>query len=664
MPEKFEPSIPTRNWIVLLDMQGLPLVHYISAIVPGMILTMLFFFDHNVSSALTQDKSFNLQKGTSYHWDFVVVGIIVGILSVLGLPLTNCVLPQSPLHVKSLTYKTVTTITPSATTNNNNNNNNSNSSNEQQQQQSAAASNVDEEQATTSKGEETNNNNSSHCGGEIATSQDDDKQQQHHQLYSSIKSTTIIVDDNNSNNDKVNEQPSQVSTTSPVIVRKSLDMKRSILKNSNNNTSNENNNSGRHSTETPPSAVVANEQQEQPIVTTTSVSRPRVSFDRQSLDGARPSLDNARRSIDNFSTASSSNNDNRTVIMKVERRVYETRLTVLAFSLLVLGMTIMCLKVINVMSLIPEGVANGLFLFMGITSFYDLQFVMRLKLLVTWDWTPYMNTYEQQQNLDFAGQVQAEDGGLMLQQALLVGASAEDEAEQQELVDEARMRRITSRIQHDMASEQLVLAEADAAAATTVIETGTNNSNTNTQNFHATTSNSSSTSHNRTYRINNNNTSTPSTPRSLTGPTAAAAVAMATTGASFNVPSVVAPSMMMNRNATGAGAMMNMNTVAGGNGGNGGGEAPPYVRSDVSRLSTNLFTLLQLVCLLITSAITLIPQTALFFPVCIIAMIFLCKILLPRLFSKKSLYYLDNDETTPSEYVEPPHHHHLQHVFS
>jgi hypothetical protein len=45
------------------------------AIGPGVILTILFFFDHNVSSILSQKREFHLKKPSAYHWDFFVIGI-------------------------------------------------------------------------------------------------------------------------------------------------------------------------------------------------------------------------------------------------------------------------------------------------------------------------------------------------------------------------------------------------------------------------------------------------------------------------------------------------------------------------------------------------------------------------------------------------------------
>jgi hypothetical protein len=45
------------------------------ALGPGIILTILFFFDHNVSSLLSQKREFHLKKPPAYHWDFFVLGI-------------------------------------------------------------------------------------------------------------------------------------------------------------------------------------------------------------------------------------------------------------------------------------------------------------------------------------------------------------------------------------------------------------------------------------------------------------------------------------------------------------------------------------------------------------------------------------------------------------
>ena len=47
------------------------------ALVPAAIITVLFYFDHNVSSQMAQQEDFNLRKPPAYHWDFALLGIMV-----------------------------------------------------------------------------------------------------------------------------------------------------------------------------------------------------------------------------------------------------------------------------------------------------------------------------------------------------------------------------------------------------------------------------------------------------------------------------------------------------------------------------------------------------------------------------------------------------------
>ena len=53
---------------------------------------------HNRLLSLT----YRLKKGSSYHWDLFVVGVINTLLSIFGLPWVHGALPQSPMHVRSL----------------------------------------------------------------------------------------------------------------------------------------------------------------------------------------------------------------------------------------------------------------------------------------------------------------------------------------------------------------------------------------------------------------------------------------------------------------------------------------------------------------------------------------------------------------------------------
>jgi hypothetical protein len=89
-----------RPWAV--DLSDIPTWGIFAAVFPGFIIAVLFFFDHNVSSIIAQHREFGLRKGTAFHWDYFVVGAMCIITGVLGIPPTNGLIPQAPLHVKSL----------------------------------------------------------------------------------------------------------------------------------------------------------------------------------------------------------------------------------------------------------------------------------------------------------------------------------------------------------------------------------------------------------------------------------------------------------------------------------------------------------------------------------------------------------------------------------
>nr|AKN21410.1 slc4a-4 [Schmidtea mediterranea] len=65
-------------------------------------LSLLFFMDQNVTSAMVNCPSNKLKKGSAYHWDLLIVAIINLVLSLFGLPWVHGTLPHSPLHVKAL----------------------------------------------------------------------------------------------------------------------------------------------------------------------------------------------------------------------------------------------------------------------------------------------------------------------------------------------------------------------------------------------------------------------------------------------------------------------------------------------------------------------------------------------------------------------------------
>ncbi|XP_052688843.1 solute carrier family 4 member 11-like isoform X2 [Crassostrea angulata] len=68
----------------------------------GFSLSLLFFMDQNISSALVNAPSNKLKKGAAYHWDLFVVAVINAFLSIFTMPWVHAALPHSPLHVRAL----------------------------------------------------------------------------------------------------------------------------------------------------------------------------------------------------------------------------------------------------------------------------------------------------------------------------------------------------------------------------------------------------------------------------------------------------------------------------------------------------------------------------------------------------------------------------------
>ncbi|KAG8480806.1 hypothetical protein CXB51_025542 [Gossypium anomalum] len=91
-----------HHWTVIKDMGKVPIMYIFAAFIPAVMIAGLYFFDHSVASQLAQQKEFNLKNPSAYHYDILLLGIMTLICGLLGLPPSNGVLPQSPMHAKSL----------------------------------------------------------------------------------------------------------------------------------------------------------------------------------------------------------------------------------------------------------------------------------------------------------------------------------------------------------------------------------------------------------------------------------------------------------------------------------------------------------------------------------------------------------------------------------
>ncbi|KAL0292488.1 UNVERIFIED_CONTAM: Boron transporter 1 [Sesamum radiatum] len=83
-------------------MVDVPPLYIIGAFVPATMIAVLYYFDHSVASQLAQQKEFNLKKPSCYHYDLLLLGFLVILCGLIGIPPSNGVIPQSPMHTKSL----------------------------------------------------------------------------------------------------------------------------------------------------------------------------------------------------------------------------------------------------------------------------------------------------------------------------------------------------------------------------------------------------------------------------------------------------------------------------------------------------------------------------------------------------------------------------------
>ncbi|RDW70198.1 hypothetical protein BP5796_08595 [Coleophoma crateriformis] len=75
----------------------------------AILLTILFYFDHNVSSLIAQGTEFPLRKPAGFHWDIFLLGLTTGVAGLLGIPFPNGLIPQAPFHTDALCVTKVVT---------------------------------------------------------------------------------------------------------------------------------------------------------------------------------------------------------------------------------------------------------------------------------------------------------------------------------------------------------------------------------------------------------------------------------------------------------------------------------------------------------------------------------------------------------------------------
>lgn len=89
-----------RGWII--DFWHIEVRWVFIAAPLGLMIMLLFYFDHNVSSVMAQARKFPIRKPAGFHWDFFLLGITTLVSGLMGLPVPNGLVPQAPDHTDSL----------------------------------------------------------------------------------------------------------------------------------------------------------------------------------------------------------------------------------------------------------------------------------------------------------------------------------------------------------------------------------------------------------------------------------------------------------------------------------------------------------------------------------------------------------------------------------
>ncbi|KAL9123178.1 MAG: hypothetical protein Q9187_000261 [Circinaria calcarea] len=99
----FQPTSPNRSTF-FVQIWHLPGSWVAAAIIPGFIITVLFFFDHEVSSIICTIDRYGTKKPGGFAWDIILLGTTTALCGILGIPPANGLLPQAPLHSESLMH--------------------------------------------------------------------------------------------------------------------------------------------------------------------------------------------------------------------------------------------------------------------------------------------------------------------------------------------------------------------------------------------------------------------------------------------------------------------------------------------------------------------------------------------------------------------------------
>nr|XP_020473003.1 sodium bicarbonate cotransporter 3-like isoform X2 [Monopterus albus] len=101
VPDSFKPTSNTRGWLIS-PLGPNPWWTLLAATIPALLCTILIFMDQQISTVIINRKENKLKKGCGYHLDLLVVAVMLGVCSIMGLPWFVAATVLSISHVNSL----------------------------------------------------------------------------------------------------------------------------------------------------------------------------------------------------------------------------------------------------------------------------------------------------------------------------------------------------------------------------------------------------------------------------------------------------------------------------------------------------------------------------------------------------------------------------------
>ncbi|XP_063736095.1 sodium bicarbonate cotransporter 3-like isoform X2 [Eleginops maclovinus] len=101
VPDRFQPTSSSRGWLIS-PLGTNPWWTLLAAAVPALLCTILIFMDQQITAVIVNRKENKLKKGCGYHLDLLIVAVMLGVCSIMGLPWFVAATVLSISHVNSL----------------------------------------------------------------------------------------------------------------------------------------------------------------------------------------------------------------------------------------------------------------------------------------------------------------------------------------------------------------------------------------------------------------------------------------------------------------------------------------------------------------------------------------------------------------------------------